>query len=66
MLDISADQVEDLRPSRELQKMPILEWKLERISMDFVIGLPPTIRGLDSILVVKDQLTKPATSFQLK
>ncbi|WMV38359.1 hypothetical protein MTR67_031744 [Solanum verrucosum] len=38
--------------------MPILEWKWERIAMDFVVGLPKTLENFDSIWVVVDGLTK--------
>ena len=47
-------------PSRLLQPLPILEWKWERITMDFVFKLPPTIQRHDDIWVVVDQLTKSA------
>ena len=42
------------------QRMPIPEWKWERISMDFVVGLPRTLGKFDSIWVIVDRLTKPA------
>ena len=38
--------------------MPLLEWKWERITTDFVVGLPNIQRGYDSIWVVVDRLTK--------
>ena len=34
---------EHQRPGGTLQRMPILEWKWERIAMDFVVGLPKTM-----------------------
>ncbi|WMV58171.1 hypothetical protein MTR67_051556, partial [Solanum verrucosum] len=43
-----------------LQKMPIPEWKWERIAMDFVVGLPKTLGKFDSIWVVVYRLTKSA------
>ena len=46
------------RPTCLLQRMSILEWKWERIAMDFVVGLPKTLGKFDSIWVVVDRLTK--------
>ena len=40
--------------------MPIPTWKWERITIDFVVGLPTTVGGYDSIWVVVDRLTKSA------
>jgi hypothetical protein len=36
------------------------EWKWEEIAMDFIMGLPRTQSGYDSIWVIVDQLTKVA------
>ena len=47
-------------PSGLLQLIRILEWKWDRITMDFVVGLPLTRRKHDSIWVVVDRLTKSA------
>ena len=47
-------------PSRLLQPIKILEWKWDRIIIDFVVGLPVTGRKHDSVWVVVDQLTKSA------
>ncbi|WMV09587.1 hypothetical protein MTR67_002972 [Solanum verrucosum] len=49
---------EHQRPAGLLQRMPISEWKWERIAMDFVVGLPKTLGKFDSIWVVVDRLTK--------
>ena len=40
---------EHQRPGGTLQRMPIPEWKWERIAMDFVVGLPKTMGKYDSI-----------------
>ena len=43
-----------------LQPIRIPEWKWDRITMDFVVGLPLTGRKLDLVWVVVDRLTKSA------
>ncbi|XP_015159078.1 uncharacterized protein, partial [Solanum tuberosum] len=43
-----------------LQPLSIREWKWERITMDFVFGLPRTQRNHDAIWVIVDRLTKNA------
>ena len=45
-------------PSGLLQPIRIPEWKWDRITMDFVVGLPLTGRRYDSVSVVVDRLTK--------
>ena len=47
-------------PSELLQPIKIPEWKWDRITMDFVVGLPLTGRKHDSVWVVVDRLTKLA------
>ncbi|WMV08847.1 hypothetical protein MTR67_002232, partial [Solanum verrucosum] len=51
---------EHQRPGGTLQRMPIPEWKWERIAMDFVVGFPKTLGKFDSIWVIVDRLTKSA------
>ncbi|WVZ52311.1 hypothetical protein U9M48_003384, partial [Paspalum notatum var. saurae] len=41
------------RPAGLLQPLKILEWKWEEISMDFIVGLPRTQKGYNSIWVVR-------------
>ena len=43
-----------------LQPIRIPEWKWDRITMDFVVGLPLTGRKHDSVWVVVERLTKSA------
>ena len=49
-----------MRAPRYLQPLPILVWKWEDISLDFIVGLPRTSSGFDSIWVIVDRLTKSA------
>ena len=46
-------------PRGLLQSLPILEWKWDFITMDFVAGLPVS-RTKDAIWVFVDRLTKSA------
>jgi hypothetical protein len=48
------------RPTRLLQPLKVPEWKWEEIGMDFIVGLPHTSDGYDSIWVIVDRLTKVA------
>jgi hypothetical protein len=48
------------RPTRLLQPLQVPEWKWEEIGMDFIVGLPRTHDGYDSIWVIVDRLTKVA------
>jgi hypothetical protein len=49
-----------------LQPLKILEWKWEEIEMDFIVGLPRTQAGYDSIWVIMDSLTKVAHFIPVK
>jgi transposase InsO family protein len=42
------------------------EWKWEEIAMDFIMGLPRTQPGYDSIWVIMDRLTKLAHFIPVK
>ena len=53
-------KADHLKPTRLLQPLSILGWKWEEISMDFIVGLPPTQKGFYSIWVIVDRLTKSA------
>jgi hypothetical protein len=53
-------KVERQRPAGLLQPLKIPEWKWEEISMDFIVGLPKTQSGYDSIWVIVNHLSKVA------
>ncbi|GJS53054.1 putative reverse transcriptase domain-containing protein [Tanacetum coccineum] len=53
-------KAEHQKPSGLLQQPEIPVWKWERITMDFVSGLPRTPSGYDTIWVIVDRLTKSA------
>ncbi|GKD97146.1 putative reverse transcriptase domain-containing protein [Tanacetum coccineum] len=59
-------KVEHQKPSGLLQQPKIPEWKWEKITMDFVSGLPKTLSGYDSIWVIVDRLTKSAHFLPMK
>ena len=48
------------RPSSLLLPIPILQWKWEVISMEFITGFPKIVIQHDSIMVVVKGLTKVA------
>ena len=43
-----------------LQPLSILGWKWEEVSMDFISGLPTSVKGDDSMWAIVDRLTKVA------
>ena len=53
-------KAEHQAPTGKLQPLPIRVWKWERITMDFVTGLPRTLKGNDAVWVIVDRLTKSA------
>jgi hypothetical protein len=46
------------RPTRLLQPLQVPKWKWEEIAIDFIMDLPRTQSGYDSIWVIVDQLNK--------
>ncbi|RVW49285.1 Transposon Ty3-I Gag-Pol polyprotein [Vitis vinifera] len=59
-------KAEHQRLAGSLQPLAIPEWKWEHITMDFVIGLPRTLRGNNAIWVIVDWLTKSAHFLPMK
>jgi hypothetical protein len=51
-------KIEHQKPAGLLKPLEIPVWKWEDISMDFIVGLPRTPKGNNSIWVIVDQLTK--------
>jgi len=45
-------------PTRELRPLQIPTWKWDSISMDFIMGLPPSASKRNAIWVIVDRLTK--------
>ncbi|KAL0437782.1 UNVERIFIED_CONTAM: hypothetical protein Sradi_0486100 [Sesamum radiatum] len=50
----------------KLHPLSIPEWKWEKITMDFIIGLRRTFRKLDAIWVIVDRLTKSANFLPIR
>jgi hypothetical protein len=55
-----------MKVARPLQSLSIPTWKWEDISMDFIVGLPRTAKGFDSIWVIIYRLTKIAHFLPVK
>ncbi|WVZ63608.1 hypothetical protein U9M48_013224 [Paspalum notatum var. saurae] len=59
-------KADHLKPAGMLQPLAVPSWKWEDIHMDFIVGLPRTQQGYDSIWVIIDQLTKSAHFIPVK
>jgi hypothetical protein len=59
-------KAEHQRPAGLLHPLKIPEWKWKEIGMDFIVGLPRTSAGYDSIWVIVDRLTKVAHFIPVK
>jgi hypothetical protein len=59
-------KAEHQRPAGLPQTLKVPEWKWEEIGMDFIVGLPRTRDGYDSIWVIVDRLTKVAHFIPVK
>ncbi|GJV38229.1 putative reverse transcriptase domain-containing protein [Tanacetum coccineum] len=64
--EVLPTEAEPQKPSGLLQQPEIPEWKWEKVTMDFVSGLPRTPSGYDSIWVIVDRLTKSAHFLPMK
>jgi hypothetical protein len=54
------------RPTGLLQSLQVPEWKWKEIAINFIVGLPKTQSGYDSIWVIVDRLTKVAHFIPIK
>ncbi|WVZ94108.1 hypothetical protein U9M48_040044 [Paspalum notatum var. saurae] len=55
-----------LKPAGMLQPLAVPAWKWEDVHIDFIVGLPRTQKGYDSIWVIIDHLTKSAHFLPVK
>ena len=53
-------KAEHINPAGLLQHLPILEWKWEVVTMEFITKFPRTSKQHDSIMVVVDKIIKDA------
>ncbi|WVZ56670.1 hypothetical protein U9M48_007164, partial [Paspalum notatum var. saurae] len=58
--NVSGPKKRETRPAGLLKPLEIPTWKWEKITMDFIVGLPRTPKRNDSIWVIVDRLTKSA------
>ncbi|WVZ70629.1 hypothetical protein U9M48_019277 [Paspalum notatum var. saurae] len=59
-------KADHLKPAGMLQPLAVPSWKWEDIHMDFIVGLPRTQKGYDSVWVIIDRLTKSAHFIPVK
>ncbi|WVZ63815.1 hypothetical protein U9M48_013420 [Paspalum notatum var. saurae] len=59
-------KADHLKPAGTLQPLAVLAWKWEDVHMDFIVGLPRTQKGYDSIWVIIDRLTNSAHFLPVK
>ncbi|GKE08874.1 putative reverse transcriptase domain-containing protein [Tanacetum coccineum] len=66
MMTIHNDLTKQIRKAQKKAMKKGEFWKWERITMDFVSGLPRTLSGYDTIWVIVDRLTKSAHFLPMK
>ncbi|WVZ58809.1 LOW QUALITY PROTEIN: hypothetical protein U9M48_009038 [Paspalum notatum var. saurae] len=59
-------KADHLKPAGMLQPLALPAWKWEDIQMDFIVDLPRTQKGYDSIWVIIDRFTKSAHFIPVK
>ncbi|WVZ89803.1 LOW QUALITY PROTEIN: hypothetical protein U9M48_036162 [Paspalum notatum var. saurae] len=59
-------KADHLKPAGMLQPLAVPAWKWEDVHMDFIVGLPRTQKGYDSIWVIINRLTKLAHFLPVK
>ncbi|WVZ89221.1 hypothetical protein U9M48_035649 [Paspalum notatum var. saurae] len=59
-------KADHLKPAGMLQPLALPAWKWEDIHMHFIVGLPRTQKGYDSIWVIIDRFTKSAHFIPVK
>jgi hypothetical protein len=59
-------KAEHQRPAGLLQPLQVPKWKWKEVAMDFIMGLPWTQSGHDSIWVIVDRRTKLAHFIPVK
>ena len=59
-------KAEHQKPKGLLQPLPILVWKWDHITIDFVVGIPQTQRHHDAIWVIVDRLFKSTHFLAIK
>ena len=59
-------KAEHQRPAGLLQSLLIPQWKWEKITIDFVVGMPRCQSGYDAIWVIVDRLKKSAHFLPMK
>jgi hypothetical protein len=60
------DNCQRVKAERLLQPLKMPQWKWEEINMDFIVGLPTTQSGYDSIWAIVDRFSKVAHFIPVK